>query len=229
MTFHQIFLAIGTGLVVNECCDVSPWAARKLVRWSAHRRYAPPSRAEIRAEELAAYIDDCPGKLFKLINALCFATVAIVTGKIAPDVASPIPLWWPTTSAVPFCYSSRDVAPFQAIWNHPNAYAIDRGWILLAAEVQNAAQKVGVKSRSWRRSLKKLIKVTGDDRWTLVLRNVSHLTRVNDSRARLVGPTCWSVVTNATVTQYQTAVETARAEIRHLTYDFLRRFPRPGE
>ena len=30
MTIDQILLAILTGLAVNECCDVSPWAARKL-------------------------------------------------------------------------------------------------------------------------------------------------------------------------------------------------------
>jgi len=62
MTTGQILLAIITGLAVNECSEMSPWAARKLVRWSAHPRYAPPSRAE----ELAALIDDRPGRLFKL-------------------------------------------------------------------------------------------------------------------------------------------------------------------
>jgi hypothetical protein len=68
MTLAQILLAIAVGLAVSEFSEVCPWAARKLVRWSAHRRYAPPSRAELRAEELAAYIDDRPGRLFKLIT-----------------------------------------------------------------------------------------------------------------------------------------------------------------
>ena len=63
MTIGQILLAIITGLAVNECCDVSPWVTRKLVRWSARRRYAPPARAELHAEELAAYNDDWPGRL----------------------------------------------------------------------------------------------------------------------------------------------------------------------
>jgi hypothetical protein len=88
-------------LAVNECCDVSPWIARKLVRWSAHRRYAPSSRAEVRAEECAAYIDDRPGKLFKLLTALIFATKAVVSRKVAPAVAPPNPLGWPTTLTVP--------------------------------------------------------------------------------------------------------------------------------
>jgi hypothetical protein len=63
MTIGEVLLAIITGLAVNECCDVSPWIARKLVRWSARRRYAPPFQAKLRAEELAAYIDDRPGKV----------------------------------------------------------------------------------------------------------------------------------------------------------------------
>jgi hypothetical protein len=92
MTLDQIVQDIFIGLAVNECCDVSPWAARKVVRWSAHRRY-PPSRAAVRAEELAAYVDDCPGNVLKLITALCFATVAIVTALfegLAPRVSAAI-------------------------------------------------------------------------------------------------------------------------------------------
>ncbi|MGA8520773.1 MAG: hypothetical protein WB735_22150, partial [Pseudonocardiaceae bacterium] len=213
----------------NECCDVSSWAARKLICWSAHRHYAPPSRAEVRAEELAAYIDDCPGKLFKLITALAFAGAAIVTRKVAPGVAPPIPLWWPTIPAVPVRYSSTDTAPYGTVWGRPNAYALDLAWMYLTAEIYNAAQEAGVGNRSLRRSLKDLIRVTGDDRWTLVLQNINHLKQVNDARTRPVAPWYRSVVTDDTVTHYQAAVETARAEIRRLTCDFLRRFPGPGE
>jgi len=84
MTTTQILLAIAIGLFVSEFSEVCPWAARKLIRWSAHHRYAPPARAELRAEELAAYLDDRPGRLFKLITALSFAAAAVVTRKIAP-------------------------------------------------------------------------------------------------------------------------------------------------
>jgi hypothetical protein len=73
----EIAFAILTGLAINECCDLSPWAARKLICWSAHRRYEDPGRAETRAEELARLIDDCPGKLFKLVTALAFVAYAI--------------------------------------------------------------------------------------------------------------------------------------------------------
>ena len=55
----------------------SPWAARKLVRWSAHLRYTDPERASVRAEELAALIEKRPGNLFKLITATLFAVTAI--------------------------------------------------------------------------------------------------------------------------------------------------------
>jgi hypothetical protein len=66
------------GLFINEYCEVSPWLADKLVRRSAHLRYEDPARAEERAEELAAYIKDRPGKIFKLLSALNFLSVALV-------------------------------------------------------------------------------------------------------------------------------------------------------
>jgi len=72
----RVLLGIGVGLVVNEFCDVSPWLARKIARWSAFHRYSDPARAAARAEELAAVINDRPGKLFKLITACGFAAAA---------------------------------------------------------------------------------------------------------------------------------------------------------
>lgn len=76
MSFLSLIVGIFSALAVNECCELSPWAAQKIARWSAHLRYADPDRAETRAEELAAVIDERPGKLFKLITALCFAVAA---------------------------------------------------------------------------------------------------------------------------------------------------------
>lgn len=78
MSGAEILIGVLLGLLVNEFCDVSPWAARKLVRWSAHRRYVNPARADARAEELARLIDDRPGKLFKLITALGFVSGAVM-------------------------------------------------------------------------------------------------------------------------------------------------------
>jgi len=73
-----ILISVILGLLVNECCDISPWCARKLVEWSAYRRYADPDRAAVRAEEWAALIDARPGKLLKLLSALGFAGSAIL-------------------------------------------------------------------------------------------------------------------------------------------------------
>ncbi|PRY30249.1 ATP-binding protein [Pseudosporangium ferrugineum] len=72
----SILLSILFGLLVNECCELSPWIARRVVRWAAYRRYRNPVRARIRAEELAGVIDARPGKLFKLMTALAFGAVA---------------------------------------------------------------------------------------------------------------------------------------------------------
>lgn len=76
MSALEIIGGICSGLAINEFCDLSPWAADKIVRWSAYLRYPDKARAEIRSEELAALIDERPGKLFKLITALCFAAAA---------------------------------------------------------------------------------------------------------------------------------------------------------
>jgi membrane protein YdbS with pleckstrin-like domain len=73
----EITLAVVLGLIVNEFSDVSPWLARRLVAWSARQRYGDTARAEIRAEELGAVINDRPGKLFKLGTGVRFASAAL--------------------------------------------------------------------------------------------------------------------------------------------------------
>lgn len=90
MTTLEVVVGIVVGLVVNECCDVSPWLARRLVRWSARRRYRNPRRAEVRAEELVGLIDLRPGKLFKLITALGFVVTAtaVLVGRRLADRTS---------------------------------------------------------------------------------------------------------------------------------------------
>ncbi|MGW6499352.1 hypothetical protein [Nonomuraea angiospora] len=77
MSCIEIILGIILGLVINEMCDVSPWLARRLIRWSARHQYVDPERAELRAEELTALINGRPGKLFKLCTGLTFAAAAI--------------------------------------------------------------------------------------------------------------------------------------------------------
>jgi hypothetical protein len=87
MTRGEILLGVISGLVVNEICEVSPWIARKLVRWSAYRRYPGPTNAATRAEELEAFINERPGKLFKLLEALRFVAWAIVAPYGKPGLA----------------------------------------------------------------------------------------------------------------------------------------------
>jgi len=81
MTLVEIVFAILVGLAINEACDVSPWLARRLVRWSAFHRYGDRARARTRAEELATIIDMRPGKLFKLLTALGFTFGAIAARR----------------------------------------------------------------------------------------------------------------------------------------------------
>jgi hypothetical protein len=77
MTMWAVILSVLLGLAVNESCDLSPWAAKKITRWSARLRNDDSERAQIRSEEWLAVIEDVPGKLFKLITALCFAADAL--------------------------------------------------------------------------------------------------------------------------------------------------------
>ncbi|MEU9840690.1 hypothetical protein AB0C69_15860 [Actinomadura sp. NPDC048032] len=67
-----IVFAVISGLVINECSDLSPWLADKLVRWSARLRCDDPAAAEALGEELAAFVNERPGKLLKLLTSVGF-------------------------------------------------------------------------------------------------------------------------------------------------------------
>jgi hypothetical protein len=71
-------VAVSIGLLTNELFDISSWLAKRIVRRSAFLRYGDSERAEIRAEELAAYIKDRPGNLFKLFTAVGFYGAAVL-------------------------------------------------------------------------------------------------------------------------------------------------------
>ena len=88
MTRGEVAFAIISGLLVNECCDISPWMAVRLMRWAARLRYGGVAeRATVRAEELAALIQDRPGNLFKLLTALGFTlhTLLVAALRNAPQ------------------------------------------------------------------------------------------------------------------------------------------------
>jgi lipopolysaccharide/colanic/teichoic acid biosynthesis glycosyltransferase len=79
VTRGEVAFAIISGLLVNEVTDICPWLAIRLMRWAAWLRYPyAPERAATRGEELAALINDRPGKLFKLFTALGFSLHALV-------------------------------------------------------------------------------------------------------------------------------------------------------
>lgn len=92
MSAWEIVLGVIFGLLVNEATDISPWLARKLVRWAAYR-WAPDQETAARyAEEWTAIIEQRPGKLFKLLSALSFAGEGVlrVTLRSASGVWSPV-------------------------------------------------------------------------------------------------------------------------------------------
>ncbi|MEH0937744.1 hypothetical protein [Micromonospora psammae] len=82
MNGWEILASFIFGLLVNEMTDVSPWAARKLVRWAAYRWTPDADIAAGYAEEWSAIIDERPGKLLKLITAVQFTVGAV--GRAAP-------------------------------------------------------------------------------------------------------------------------------------------------
>jgi hypothetical protein len=79
VTRVELVAAVVLGLLINEATDICPWVAVRLVRWAARLLYRrAPERAAIRGEELAALVNDRPGKLLKLFTALGFALHALL-------------------------------------------------------------------------------------------------------------------------------------------------------
>lgn len=76
MSTVEIVIGLVMGLIINEVTNVSPWLARRVVKWSAQVEYAGTGFAEIREEELQALINERPGNLFKLGTSLRFAAAA---------------------------------------------------------------------------------------------------------------------------------------------------------
>lgn len=81
MTLGEILLGVGSGLLVNEVCDVSPWLARNLVKFAARHAYRDEALAGLRAEEWGAVIDARPGKLFKLGTGIMFMVGAAASAS----------------------------------------------------------------------------------------------------------------------------------------------------
>ncbi|NJC13027.1 hypothetical protein F4558_002853 [Micromonospora profundi] len=88
MNHWEIIASFVFGLAVNEMTDLSPWAARRLVRWAAYHWTTDPEIAAGYAEEWTAIVEERPGKLFKLATAVQFAIGA--AGRAAPRTATAI-------------------------------------------------------------------------------------------------------------------------------------------
>ncbi|MBD2896974.1 hypothetical protein amrb99_59270 [Actinomadura sp. RB99] len=99
-----IVLALALLVAVIEQTDVPAEIARRIVRWSAYRRYSDPSRAQTRAEELEALINDRPWNVLRLGTAFTYAVAAarsapyavrtreapkVSAAPLAPVVAAP--------------------------------------------------------------------------------------------------------------------------------------------
>jgi hypothetical protein len=175
VTGPELLIAIISGLAVNECCDLSPALARVIVRWSARRHYRNPARAAERAEELAAYINDRPGKLFKLIVAVHFAAAALVTCRELRGSTLTAPSFQPARSVTvefssekPYDPGTDDGLWFGRIGQMKQAWQAIEGDVKVAA--RPAARRGDLQAR-----LSRLAEATGDSRWDLIAANIAQL------------------------------------------------------
>ncbi|WP_226487655.1 hypothetical protein [Streptomyces parvulus] len=99
------------GLIVNEAVDISPWLARRTIRWAA-RRIPDQEQALRYEEEWTGFLDERPGKLLKLTYALTFLAPAIQMRREALGRTS-----WPR----------RLTRAHTTFWTGPK---MPRGWIL---------------------------------------------------------------------------------------------------
>jgi hypothetical protein len=84
-----VIIAFLVSLVAAECTEVSPFLAKRLVRWAAVRWSSDAEIAAAYADEWLAVIDDRrPGKLLKLVTALAFTGGAI--GRAVPRRLFPV-------------------------------------------------------------------------------------------------------------------------------------------
>lgn len=186
MTLVEIVVALVIGALVNEACDLSPWAARKLVHWAAYRQYAGLEYAAEMAEELTRYIDDRPGKLFKLLVALGFVAKALVTRRKADPVgvAQPDPRWQPTSPTLPYTGTREpwddDITMSPSNSYHPHVKAVRQACNHVILDIHHAAAAVQLDSRTWQRCLRKLRRVSGDQRWKQIARHVKRLQEFSE-------------------------------------------------
>lgn len=77
-----MLLGVASSLIASEFTEVSPYLARRLVRWAARIWSTTEEAGEAYAEEWLAVINDRPGKLLQLATALGFVGGAV--GRAIP-------------------------------------------------------------------------------------------------------------------------------------------------
>lgn len=241
MSAIELIVTAAMGLAVNECCDLSPALARALVRWSARQHYRDPVRAAERAEEWAAYINDRPGKLFKLCSALRYAVSALLSGRETRAAAISDPALANTPAPLVIAFDQH--TPYRPgidddVW-HSRIDQMKEAWNAVARDV-NAATRPVCRRGELHRRLRKLREATADDRWDAVAANVALLRLpvwhfaeegyrpIPNARYRgaplggilLARPT--AVPAESVVTAYLAAAQQTRDDIRTLSGPFAR-------
>jgi hypothetical protein len=227
-----IITGIVAGLIATECSEISSWTAHRLVRWSAHHQHPDPTRAEVRAEEFAEYINNVPGKLFKLAMALFFVVTAVLARSRTRRVASTELTEWKGSTELALIRQWEPRPPHGSRMsaaqanNEPKVSTVHQAWELLRSEVRRAAAEAGVGSRSWRRCLTRLRKATGDERWAVLAERLGQLSEFSSSCGGRVagggtpGPGYEIIIeipTDSAVASYLAATQVVRDDLRQLT------------
>lgn len=141
MSTSGVFLAIALSIVANEMCDLSPWLAVRLVALAARLQYGPSPRAEERGEDFAAYINDRPGKSFKLLTALGFLTVGAVAGLRRHNSSLSLEVRWRASEGMmAFVVGGMVWGADPTLWPDPTMWSMIGGIILmLSGLLQTAA------------------------------------------------------------------------------------------
>jgi|SRR5215211_578371 len=108
--------------------------------------------------------------------------------------------------------------------HHPRVQEIRRAWRLLDEQIRKQAIEADVGCRSWRRCLRRLQRVTGDQRWAVILVKANRLAEIRAMCGGHRAQNKWfsdgiiNVPTDSTVEFYLTAVEMLRSDIHSLRW-----------
>lgn len=93
-----------------------------------------------------------------------------MTSKIVINAPPFDPRWWPTTPNIRVDRDPKIYFPRSEVQDKISA--VRQAWQQLTDQVCDAAKEAGMGSRSWRRCIKKLSRITGDKRWEVIESNL---------------------------------------------------------